>query len=157
MVQQIRTYHSGYEYLKGNNPPYWHIDRPLTVYRIPTWINWQYNISGLLYWTTVVNLSNPWTNPEFGATSRMNGGGYLLYPGAPCGIDGPVACMRLKNLRDGMDDYEYLAILKDLAGKEAVDEIVNTIAPNWWDFSKNPGDFIDAREKLANEILKAKK
>ncbi|GAI47335.1 unnamed protein product, partial [marine sediment metagenome] len=28
--------------------------------------------------------------------------------------------MRLKNLRDGMEDYEYLVILEKFAGKKAV-------------------------------------
>ena len=156
LVQRARSYRPGYEYVKDLDPPYWHIDRPLTVYRVPTWMNWQYNISGLLYWTTVTYLNNPWTNPEFGTASRFNGGGYLFYPGVPCGIEGPVPCMRLKNLRDGMEDYEYLTILKKLAGKAAADRIVNTISPSWWNFSKSPIDYIEAREKLAEEILKAK-
>ena len=55
-----------------------------------------------------------------------------------------------------LEDYEYLTILKDLAGKDAADRIVNTISPSWWEFAKDPADFIEAREKLAEEILKAK-
>ena len=63
----------------------------------------------------------------------------------------------MKTIRDGLEDYEYFVILEKLAGKEIVEKIVDTIAPNWWDFSKNPDDYFEAREKLAEEILKRKR
>ncbi|MBW8042506.1 MAG: DUF4091 domain-containing protein [Planctomycetes bacterium] len=158
LVQRSPGYHPEYEKVKGLDPPYWHIDRPLTVYRVPTWINRRYNITGLLYWTTITTVIEPWLNPAFSHYGiHFNGGGFLFYPGLLCGIDGPVCCMRVKNLRDGMEDYEYFAILEKLAGKEAVIKIVNTVAPNWWSYSKDTDKFLSAREKLAQEILKRKK
>ena len=96
----------------------------------------------------------PWTLPAFTHPRHFNGGGYLFYPGVPCGIDGPIPCMRLKNLRDGMEDYEYFVILEELAGKKAVDKIVDSVAPEWWQFAKDPQIFLTAREKMANEILR---
>lgn len=153
LVQRAPQYHPEYEKVKNLDPPYWHIDRPLTVYRVPTWINYQYDITGLLYWSTVTTVIEPWFNPAFAHPRHYNGGGFLFYPGTPCGIDGPVCSMRLKNLRDGMEDYEYFALLERHAGKEAAKKIVDTIAPNWWDFSKNPNDFLAARDKLAEAIL----
>ena len=158
LVQRAPRNHPEYDKVKGLDPPYWHIDRPLTVYRVPTWINRRYNITGLLYWTTITTVIEPWLNPAFSHYGiHFNGGGFLFYPGTPCGIDGPVASMRLKNLRDGMEDYEYFIILEKLAGREAVEKIVNTVAPNWWNFSKEPDKFLTAREKLAEEIVKRKK
>jgi len=158
LVQMAPRYHPEYDKEKGLDPPYWHIDRPLTVYRVPTWINRRYNITGLLYWTTITTVIEPWLNPAFSHYGiHFNGGGFLFYPGTPCGIDGPIASIRVKNLRDGMEDYEYFAILEKLAGKEIVEKIVNTVAPNWWDFSKEPGKFLTARQKLAEEIEKRKK
>jgi hypothetical protein len=41
-----------------------------------------------------------------------NGEGCLVYPGAAVGVDGPVAGLRLKAIRDSIEDYEYLAILE---------------------------------------------
>jgi hypothetical protein len=158
LVQRAPGYHPEYDKVKDLDPPYWHIDRPLTVYRVPTWINRRYNITGLLYWTTITTVIEPWLNPAFSHYGiHFNGCGFLFYPGTPCGIDGPIASIRVKNLRDGMEDYEYFAILEKLSGKEIVEKIVNTIAPNWWDFSKEPGKFLAAREKLAEEIVKRKK
>jgi len=153
LVQRSPQYRPQYEKVKNLDPPYWHIDRPLAVYRVPTWINYQYGITGLLYWSTVTTVIEPWFNPAFAHPRHYNGGGFLFYPGTPCGIDGPVCSMRLKNLRDGMEDYEYFALLEKLAGKEAAQKIVDIIAPNWWEFSKDPNDFLAARQKLAEAIL----
>jgi hypothetical protein len=157
LVQRAPRYHPEYEKVKNLDPPYWHIDRPLIVYRVPTWINYQYGITGLLYWSTVTTVIEPWFNPAFAHPRHYNGGGFLFYPGTPCGIDGPVTSIRLKNLRDGMEDYEYFALLDRLAGRKAAKEIVDTIAPNWWGFSKTPNDYLAARKKLAERILALKK
>lgn len=158
LTQRAPKYSPDYERTQSFDPPYWHIDRPLTEYRVPTWINCQYGITGLLYWSTITTVLDPWYNPAFSHFGRhWNGGGYLLYPGVPCGIDGPISCMRLKNIRDGMDDYEYFVILEKLAGRDTVIGIVNTVAPNWWEFSKDPKAFLVTRERLAEEIVKRKK
>lgn len=154
LVQRSPRYHPQYERVKGCDPPYWHIDRPLAVYRVPTWINYRYQITGLLYWSTVTTVIEPWHNPAFAHPGHYNGGGYLFYPGTPCGIAGPVPCMRIKNLRDGMEDYEYFAMLEKLGGKQVVKKIVSTVAPNWWQFSKDASEILAAREKLATEIIR---
>jgi hypothetical protein len=157
LVQRAPRYHPQYQTVKELDPPYWHIDRPLIVYRIPTWINYQYDISGLLYWSTVTTVIEPWSNPAFAHPRHYNGGGFLFYPGLPCGIDGPVISMRMKNLRDGMEDYEYFAILERLTDKKTVKEIVDTISLNWWNFSKDPNEFLAARKKIAQQIVNFKK
>ena len=41
-----------------------------------------------------------------------NGDGFLLYPGKPVGVDGPVTTVRLEAARDGVEDYDYLRLLK---------------------------------------------
>jgi len=157
LVQRSPRYHPQYDSVKDFDPPYWHIDRPLIVYRVPTWINYQYDVTGLLYWSTVTTVLEPWSNPAFAHPRHYNGGGFLFYPGLPCGIDGPVISMRMKNLRDGMEDYEYFMILERLADKKTVKKFVDAIAPNWWNFSKNPNGFLTAREKIAQQILNLKK
>jgi hypothetical protein len=49
---------------------------------------------------------------------RLNGDGVLIYPGTPAGIDGPLPGFRLKNLRRGAQDFEYLYLLEKM-GKRA--------------------------------------
>jgi hypothetical protein len=115
-------------------------------------INRQYGITGLLYWSTVTTVIDPWFNPAFAHPRHYNGGGFLFYPGAPCGIDGPVASMRIKNLRDGMEDYEYFVLLEKRAGPQAVQKIVDRIAPNWWDYCRDPDAILAARREMAQQI-----
>jgi hypothetical protein len=152
LVQLAPPYHPQYQQLKDKNPPHWHIDSPLLVYRVPTWINRQYGITGLLYWDTVTTVIDPWLNPAFAHPRHYNGGGFLFYPGLPCGIDGPVASMRLKNLRDGMEDYEYFVLLEKRAGAEAVRKLVERIAPNWWDYCRDPETILAVRREIARQI-----
>ena len=63
-----------------------------------------------------------------------NGDGFLVYPGAPVGVDGPVSSIRLENAREGVEDYEYLSLLRDLVarGREArVDVAEGEAALEW--------------------------
>ncbi|MHB9029257.1 MAG: DUF4091 domain-containing protein [Candidatus Latescibacterota bacterium] len=157
LAQRAPRYHPQYDKVKGLDCPDWHIDNPLTSYRVPAWINRQYGISGLLYWSVVTEVMDPWNNPAFSHFgTHFNGGGYLMYPGIPCGIEGPASCIRLKALRDGMEDYEYFVILERLAGPEEVVRIVNTVAPEWWNCTKDPKVISAARDRLAQEIMKRK-
>lgn len=41
-----------------------------------------------------------------------NGDGFLLYPGKPIGHDGPVRSIRFEQAREGVEDYEYLYLLR---------------------------------------------
>jgi len=65
---------------------------------------------GILYWATdnwTKVDCDPWSETETFPTG--NGDGSLLYPGRD--FKGPVASMRLKMLREGLEDYELLARL----------------------------------------------
>ena len=46
-----------------------------------------------------------------------NGDGFLLYPGDPIGHPGPVSSIRLEQAREGVEDYEYLYLLKRLVSE----------------------------------------
>jgi len=50
---------------------------------------------------------------------RLNGDGLLFYPGRDAGVDGPLACFRLKNLRRGTQDFEYLYLLEKMGQRDA--------------------------------------
>ncbi|MFO7902197.1 MAG: DUF4091 domain-containing protein, partial [Pirellulaceae bacterium] len=41
-----------------------------------------------------------------------NGDGFLAYPGGPVGHDGPLSSLRLEQAREGVEDYEYLHMLR---------------------------------------------
>jgi hypothetical protein len=144
--------------------PWWHIDWPLLNYRVPAWIAWQTSITGLLYWGGMAywnQVDDPWTDAwtyGHGKGGQMgtvyNGEGTLVYPGRPCGFDGVVPSLRLKALRDGIEDYEYLAILWRARLVPQAEDIVDPLAAAWFQWEKDPAAFDKARAALAPLILK---
>ncbi|MEW6236021.1 MAG: glycoside hydrolase domain-containing protein [Candidatus Omnitrophota bacterium] len=154
LVQSAPSYHPSYENVKNDNPPYWQLDFPALSYRIAPWLNRRYGVTGLLYWSTVYWGSpdrDPWDDPGF--RIRWNGDGFLFYPGVDAGVDGPVASIRLKNLRDGMEDYEYFQILDRQGKQELVQQIVTQAVPTWGTWNQNPMQLLELRKKLAEAIL----
>ncbi|HOZ49039.1 MAG TPA: DUF6067 family protein [Candidatus Hydrogenedentes bacterium] len=154
LVQTAPAYHPEFEAVKGDRPPFWQLDFPVVSYRIAPWLNRRYGITGLLYWSTVywgAPDRNPWLDPGF--RIRWNDDGALFYPGKDAGIEGPIASMRLKNLRDGMEDYEYFVVLENLGGKEAVEAIVREAVPTWGSWNQDTDTLPALRRRLAGEIL----
>ena len=96
-------------------------DHPAPLNRAMGPLAFRTGIDGELYFDTVYafNTQDPWKSIfEFGG----NGDGTLFYPGTPAQLGGarhaPVASLRLKHIRDGLEDYEYLKLLRD-AGEDA--------------------------------------
>jgi hypothetical protein len=85
------------------------IDYPGIAHRIIPWTAWKMGASGLLYWCVNFWIGDPREHPA-SFQSDQNGNGWLFYPGP----EGPVPSMRLEILRDGIEDYEYLARLQEL-------------------------------------------
>ena len=136
----------------GEDAPYWEIDFPLLNYRIPPWASRRYGLAGLLYWTVVFwAAGDPWANP-LSYNKAYNGEGVLYYPGTDAGIEGPVASIRLKALRDGLEDYEYLVLAGEAGAEKAA-----ALAPSWTKWESDPAKLAAAREELAKIILSKKK
>ncbi len=108
----------------------YNIDMELAAPRVLSWMQYNYKIDGVLTWGTATyhyNLNiqdtlNGWTSNNVyqeanGAYFGANGDGYLLYPGARYGIDGPIPSLRLMSVRDGFEDYEYIRIFEELFKK----------------------------------------
>lgn len=110
------------------------IDFQSIDHRIWTWICWKYNLKGFLYWDIfswsqggtpannkamfVRNFKDRWPYKakwEPGDFSRgVAGDGYLIYP-SPEGE--PWSSIRLENIRDGIEDYEYFYLLNECLSK----------------------------------------
>ena len=133
--------------------PTWFLDYPVLNYRILPWINRRFNITGLLYWSTTYwdQVSDPWVDLK--TYGSYNGDGALFYPGNAVGYQGPVVSIRLKAVRDGMEEYEYLKLLADLGDKASADTIAQHIATSFTSWSQNPVDLYTAREQLAQQII----
>lgn len=58
------------------------------------------------------HLTHPEDTPK--AVRFPSGDGFLTYPGWLIGEKGPLSSIRLEQIREGMEDYEYMLILKKL-------------------------------------------
>ena len=127
------------------------------------WTSNEYDISGVLYWESVY-YRGYYARPGFDCykvalrNSSSNGEGFLLYPGAPYGIDGPVASLRLISMRDGCEDYDLLRILEKLYAEKGYDAqqalgvIYRTLYNGMRCISDNHGALNEARESVFNLI-----
>ena len=122
------------------------LDHPSLELRVWLWQTWQRKISGILvwqsnYWTSDAAYpdpnapQDPYVDPmswmsgyDTQANTKKpwgNGDGRFIYPpesasvrqGEPI-LEGPVDSIRWEMLRDGVEDYEYLAILRRLIGEK---------------------------------------
>lgn len=150
---------------QGTPTPWWHIDYPLLNYRVPAWMAWRDGIKGLLYWGGMSywrQTDDPWLQAPIyigrGALQQgrkdilFNGEGSLVYPGRAVGYDGIVPTIRLKALRDAIEDYEYLAILSRLDKSEEAMRVVRRLTTSWFQWDKDPAAYEKARAELAKMI-----
>jgi hypothetical protein len=134
--------------------PFWELDFPILNYRIPMWISWRFGITGLLYWSTTnwASTRDVWTNP-LTFDDQYNMEGSLLYPGVDAGVQGLVASIRLKEIREGLEDYEYLRLLAERRGRATAEHVVKKIARAWQDWDTEPRHLLEARAEIARLIL----
>ncbi len=146
--------------------PWWHIDYPLMNYRVPAWIAWRYRIRGLLYWGGMSHwrqVDDPWTDPKTycprgpNQSPIYNGEGTIVYPGRAVGYDGIAPSLRLKALRDSIEDYEYLAILERSGRAPQAEKVILPLAGSWFQWETDAAAYQKARATLAEMIVTAKK
>ncbi|MHB1843206.1 MAG: DUF4091 domain-containing protein [Deltaproteobacteria bacterium] len=131
------------------------IDSSALRTRAMQWLDFEYGASGELYYETAMAFSGaPWTDQYyFGG----NGDGTLFYPGTPAEIGGqsqvPVASLRLKQIRDGVQDYEYLSILSGLGDRAFALAQAATVAPAGNLLGSDPSALYQARQLIAQRIV----
>jgi len=140
-------------YTGGDNypaPVFGRIGYPPTVWRIHFWMNWRFGVSGSLYWAA--NWNQGEDAPEWPG----------LY-GTGCGMlyyrdKGP--SVRLEMIRDGIEDYEYLAMLDELTsdqpghpGRELL-TIPSKLAQGLTRYCTDPEPWLAHRQRVAEAIEK---
>ena len=163
----------------GDFPPIpnFYIQRPGIEHRIMFWQAYRAGATGFLYWT--VNwwsiLQPNWQeNPVVKSdkdTGKSHGDGVLFYPGPDFEI---WPSIRAAMIRDGIEDYEYLVLLKKLTAElkrkknggkygdlitraEALCNI-NEITTHMGRYTRSPEKLFSHREKVGDmieEIMKA--
>ncbi len=102
--------------------PTYHTDDTLISARVVSWMQYEYDVIGNLYWaadyyssgvTSEVDKTS-YLEDYYGTPIRStntNGEGYVLYPGKKYGVDGPLPSLRLEAVRDGLEEYELMHYL----------------------------------------------
>jgi len=144
------------------------------------WMQYDYDIEGLIYWGTMTYFSsatrfdqdgqkpvNVYEQAD-GVFAGANGDGYLVYPGAKYGTDTPIPTMRLMELRDGFEEYEFLYLLENEVNdalaehdfKGSFDEIMADIYATLYRGAVPEQDYtlvLEARAKVAEMITAIQK
>ena len=137
------------------------IDFAPIEHRVLFWQAWALGIKGMHYWS--VNYIEPGCNPWKSAldVTPVNGDGLLVYPGP----EGPINSIRWENIRDGIEDYDYLALFSALrkrletrGGHEVLLEEaaraydLGEVVPNLVTFSRDVSVLLEKREALGASI-----
>lgn len=138
---------------KTSTWPSYMVDASPVRNRIFQWLAFSYRIQGELYYQVDMWGPDPWDHLYF---AGGNGDGALYYPGTPAKIGGstpiPVASMRLKLIRDGMEDYEYLAALAKAGQADLANQIIGSFITNAFTFKDDPAALRAAREQLGTAL-----
>ena len=76
----------------------------------------------------------------------------LVYPGPEAGITGPAPSIRLKLIREAMEDYETMELAAKQRHKTRVDAIVAGVTRSFEDWEQNPEAYMTAREEIAKLV-----
>ncbi len=121
------------------------IDLPLVNDRAISWSCRKYNTYSWISWGIGAGWEGAWYDPETwkdayreGAEAdaifsykKLNGNALLIYsPGIIPNVDGPCPSIRLKTMRNGVQEYEYMRMLSGLDKNDKVNNIVNSIIKN---------------------------
>ena len=138
----------------ANTPPYagYDIDTAIGYEpRIVKWGTFYERATGFLYWRVSYWVDDdPWhvflNLDQFGEAVARNGDGMLLYPGDHDGtagdngspdwlsVDGPILSYRLKQVRDGFEDWEMFRLAVDLGAEDFTRSQVERAYTRFGDF-----------------------
>lgn len=149
--------------------PNMQIDNEAIEQRLAPWIAWKYQTPGMFIWAG----NREWANKELDRSQWQTGGwrltekpygfpygglhngnGYLMYPPA-------VPSIRVKLLRDGLEDYGYLAELKRRVKRaspraqekaEALLSVPPAVLVDSHYFNRNPQALLDTRHEIGRLV-----
>lgn len=91
-------------------PSYYVESLPINM-RMQQWMQYDYNISGILYWNVAYYGNDIDNYDELKYYTNCSGEGALLYPGVRYGMKEPISSWRMEQIRLGQQDYELFWML----------------------------------------------
>ena len=132
------------------------------------WITESYKMTGILYWAANfwTETPNPWLDAVTFISGYLcsdgyvlNGEGSLLYPGdfvkrytGQPDVSGPVSSIMFELLREGIEDYDYIQMLKRAGQNEFAEEVVGKMVIDVSTFSRNVQELYAARKLMAEKL-----
>jgi hypothetical protein len=135
------------------------IDVPLIDSRIMHWLNYKYDATGYLHWGW-----NQWNEDPLKDVGMHIGDGWHVYPAK----DGVLNSLRWEEMRNGIQDYEYLWMLENkittlrnslgsrfswIDPKQRGKEIAGRVVQGFADRTNDPQVLNNAKMQLINELL----
>jgi hypothetical protein len=136
--------------------PGYEIDRPGTAARAVPLLGVRRGLSGELYYDMLQAWTgDPWTQVRAFAG---NGDGTLLYPGRPEAMGGtrpfPVESIRLKIIRDALEDAELVALARGAGEARLADRLVRRLVPTGRGWERSPEPWLAARRILGEAVAR---
>lgn len=116
------------------------LDLPLVNDRAISWSTWKYKAYSWISWGIGAGWKAAWYDPETWKSAndagnskydhkKLNGNALLIYsPGIVPNVGGVCPSIRLKTMRNGVQEYEYMRLLSELdKNSERADSIVNGV------------------------------
>lgn len=128
------------------------IDYPLLKVRLLHWLNFRYGLAGYLHWG-----GNYWTpepvndtQPVIDANTELLPGGdaFIVYPDA--GRKSVFSSIRLEAMREGIEDYELLQLLREKNPGEA-ERLARTAVASFTEYVRDPAAF----RRIQRSLLEA--
>jgi hypothetical protein len=136
--------------------PSYVVDADAVAHRIMEWLTWRYRVGGELYFNTNEAYGrgvDPWSDLLM---HGGNGDGTLFYPGTPERIGGrtdiPIESIRLKLIREGLEDYEYFHLLAQAGAGAFADRRVERVAEKTYRWARDPAVLEAARREMGEEL-----
>ncbi|MBX5483236.1 MAG: DUF4091 domain-containing protein [Myxococcaceae bacterium] len=138
---------------QGGWPSYM-VDASAARNRAMQWEIFASRAGGELYYETALALDTAWDSVYRFAG---NGDGTLFYPGLPSRIGGttdvPLPSLRLKQIRQGMQDYEWLKKVADAGDPEFAMKVAKSVMPTAHQAPDDGSKFDTARKQLIARFL----
>ena len=156
--------------------PTYHIHDRLLSARMLSWMQKGYGVEGNLYWSATYYTKYGDEGSKLDAFNdpyayTAPGEGLLIYPGQEgdglINENRPITSMRLEDIRDGAEDYEYLVLLQNVLTEHidglgigefvTSDDIMEYIFAQLYtainDFDNDPGRMLAMRRQIAGQIM----
>lgn len=135
--------------------PKWEIDFAPINFRIqPGFMNFQLGLTGLLYWQVDRWTASPWTDVKTYNNGEYDffGEGMLVYPAMAPYSHEVAPSLRLKWIRDGVDDFDYLALLKSHGCTSEAAAIAEPVASSWRRWTHDAQLLQEQRRRLGDYL-----